>query len=286
MSRHPISITIDFERSGPDSTVAEARRAIEPLLDLLELRGASITFFVVGDIAGESSSLLRTIAAHGHEIGLHGLTHVPLEDLGPSIFDEQVTRGRRILEDAAGVSVTGFRAPYFSLTPRTMWAPEILSAGGFEYSSSVLPAWNPQYGFPGAPKRPYLWPSGLVELPSPVLGIGPIALPVLGGAYLRLAPWPLVKWAAQTARRHTAAWTYCHPYDFDVDEGYRRRPGESAVFSRLLFARRGKMLPRIDSLADDTSTTLVSIAGSLRKSGLLPVWPTQARTDRPSSCGQ
>lgn len=272
MTPKPITITIDFERSHPAATVDDARRAIEPLLAVLDQTATEITVFVVGEIARESAPLLKSISERGHEIALHGFTHTPLAALGPDRFREDLEQGKSILEETVGMRVAGFRAPYFSLTAKTLWAPSILAECGFEYSSSVLPVWNPQFGFPSAPKIPFLWPDELVELPSPVLAIGPAGLPVLGGAYLRLAPEFLVSWATKRAQRNDAGWTYCHPYDFDVDEPIRQRDGESKVFRWLLYSRRAQMLPRIQNFIAPPAGPLAEVSRSLRQSGNLITW--------------
>lgn len=272
MDHRPITITIDFERSHPAATVDDARRAIEPLLAVLDRTATEITVFVVGEIALESAPLLRTISERGHEIALHGFTHTPLEALGPDRFRKDLAQGKSILEETIGVTVAGFRAPYFSLTAKTLWAPSILKETGFEYSSSILPVWNPQFGFPNAPKNPFLWPDGLVELPSPVLAIGSAGLPLLGGAYLRLAPEFLVSWTAKRAQRNEAGWTYCHPYDFDVDEPIRQRDGESKFFTRLLYLRRGQMLPRIQKFTEPPAKPLSAVSRKLLNSGQLTTW--------------
>ena len=97
----------------------------------------------------------------------------------------------------------------------------MLGEVGFTYSSSVLPARNPLFGDPSLPATPFRWPNGLVELPCPVVRVGGVGLPYLGGVYLRALPEPA------SSRRPAAAsgtgqvlWIYCHPYDFDPGEPF------------------------------------------------------------------
>jgi len=42
----------------------------------------------------------------------------------------------------------------------------------------------------------------------PVFGVGPLRLPLLGGAYIRLVPRPVVALAASRSRRRQGQWTY------------------------------------------------------------------------------
>ncbi|WP_373071027.1 DUF3473 domain-containing protein [Gemmatimonas sp.] len=253
-------ITLDVENH---SVVGEPRRfaeALGPLLGALASRRLRATFFVVGSLAPSWRSELLDLVAQGHEVGLHGHQHRLLRDLGPTGTSDDLARGRDVLGEILGEPPIGYRAPYFGLTGETPWAPDLILEAGFEYSSSVLPAWNPQAGFPKAPRAPFRWANGLVEFPTPVFGAGPLAVPLLGGAYLRLAPSPLVHLAARQARRREGQWTYAHPYDFDVDEPFARYDGQSWLLARLLSLRRGLMLRRVLSVADTAARPLGELA--------------------------
>ena len=121
---------------------------------------------------------------------------------------------------------------------------------GFTYSSSILPGWNPLFGFPGLPRRPFTWPSGLAELPAPIVRVGPLALPVLGGTYLRVLPWPVVRAGLQDERLGPVPFTYCHPYDADPGEPYWVVPGTGRLLSPLLWYGRKRMLRRVGRLME------------------------------------
>ena len=242
------TFTVDVEDHGS----ARARDQTERLLDLLEEAGALGTFFVLDDVARNEPGLVAEIARRGHEVASHGHAHRPLAEEGPDRFRTGMAAARDRLADLTGTAPVGFRAPYFALTPAASWAPGILAELGFVYSASVLPAWNPLAGWPGAPRRPFLWPSGVLELPVPVARIGPVHLPFLGGMYLRwLPPWRLRgladRWAAEEAAGG-ALWSYCHPYDLDESEGLSLRPDAGAIGSLMLWLNRGPTLPRLTGL--------------------------------------
>ena len=256
-------LTLDVEdhHLGEEGHEPRFRQALEPLLELMSERNIRATFFVVGELASAWKVELGQLAALGHEIGLHGYTHRHLKSVGEHEFRDELRRGSAELADITGVAPIGFRAPYFSLTAKTPWAPTVLAEEGFRYSSSVLPAYNPQAGLPGAPKTPFRWASsGLVEFPAPVFGLGRAALPLLGGAYVRLAPRWLVSIAARRSATHPGSWTYVHPYDLDVGEPYHQLDGQSAVVARLLFARRHLMLDRVAGLCGADAGRLCDLA--------------------------
>ncbi len=257
-----IIFTLDLEDHRPDES-AELRfpAVTDALLDDLEKWGVIGTVFVVGEVVRDQPALVARVAARGHELALHGATHAPLPDVGPDKFAVVTAEAADRLAQTIQADVKGFRAPIFSLVHDSAWAPEILTELGFVYSSSVLPARNPLYGWPSAPDTPFLWPSGLIEIPSPVFGLGPVRMPLLGGTYLRVAPDPLVRWATKRAPTH--AWLYAHPYDFDPDEKRWVEPNVGRLGSRVLWWGRSRMKERVRRIVADSERRLVDVATSL-----------------------
>ena len=253
-----MSFTLDFEDLRTDPTVQEERvegvtRTILDRLRHLEIRG---TFFCVGDLASQYPDLMRQIVADGHELGVHGLHHIPNDLLGPERFRSDNAKAKEILSDFAGTEVTLYRAPQYSLIPSTAWVPEILTDLGFVASSSVLPARSPLYGWPGAPTTPFRWPSGLIELPSPVMSLGPLTIPFLGGTYLRLLPAVIRRRGIRLADPDTVLWSYCHPWEFDADEPFYVYEHGGWLVSRIGWLNRKGMMKRVEA-------TLRPVAGPM-----------------------
>jgi len=250
--RPALTFTLDLEdhraqREAPARYPAITR---ELLMWLAEL-GVRGTFFVVGEVAAAEPQLVREVAAHGHELALHSYDHKPLTQIKPARFRDDTVRGRAVLEDLIGQPVRGYRAPVFSLTPASRWAVAILAELGFNYSSSVLAAPHPLYGYPGVPSSPFTWPEGLLELPAPLASLGPWRLPYLGGFYLRYLPLPLIQWLRERAPRDDLPWTYCHPYDFDVDEPFTPIRDAALWVSMLLWCRRRGTRRKLARLMSD-----------------------------------
>jgi len=259
-----IVFTLDLEDHRPDNE-AELRfpAVTDSLLDDLDEWGTIGTFFVVGDVARDHPDLVARVAARGHEIALHGSRHVALPEIGEATFRTEVVDARDNISQITQQPVTGFRAPIFSLVPESAWAPAVLSEYGFTYSSSVLPARNPLYGWPGAPRDPFVWPGGLVELPCPVFGVGPLSLPLLGGTYLRVSPSPVTRWVARSGLGRSAAWLYAHPYDFDPAEKRWVVPEVGRLGSRVLWWGRSSMGERVRRLVSGSVTTMSELAASV-----------------------
>src|SRR5581483_8378867 len=112
--------------------------------------------YIVGEIARTHPALVRAIHEAGHEIGSHSWDHRRVHRFTPDSFREDLLRSKDALEQAAGVSVSGFRAPTFSVVRETGWAVDILAECGFEYDSSIFPVRHDRYGIPDAPRMPFL----------------------------------------------------------------------------------------------------------------------------------
>jgi len=258
-----IAFTLDLEDHRPDSSAELRFPAItDSLLDDLDSWGTTGTFFVVGDVADGHPDLVARVAARGHELALHGAHHVPLPGLGPDRFRSETSEAADRLSQLIQQPVAGFRAPIFSLVAESAWVPEVLDDLGFAWSSSVLPARNPLYGWPGAPTTAFRWPSGLIELPCPVFGFGPISLPLLGGTYLRASPGPLTRWAGRAGANRPGAWLYAHPYDFDPLEERWVVPEVGRLGSRVLWWGRSGMADRVHRLVAGSSVTMSDLAAS------------------------
>ena len=249
MASDRVTFTLDLEDHRPSSAAPERYPALtREVLDFLDARDVRGTFFVVGETAEARPELVREVAARGHEVGLHGWRHQPLTELDPDVFRADVTRGKALLEDLTGEPVLGFRAPTFSLVPESRWAVDVLADSGFTYSSSILPARSPLFGDPTLPATPFRWPSGLVELPCPVVRAGGVGLPYLGGVYLRALPGPASTAARRSVGREQLLWIYCHPYDFDPDEEFWVVPDAGRLGSRLLWYNRRRTFAKIEAM--------------------------------------
>jgi peptidoglycan-N-acetylglucosamine deacetylase len=188
----PVALTFSFDledhrpsgQPWPERFTEHTHR----VLDWADERAIRGTFFVVGSLAAANPALVAAIAGRGHEIALHHWDHVHLTEMTPAGFLADVTRGKAVLEDLIGAEVHGYRAPTASLVRSTVWATDQLAEAGYAYSSSVIPARNPLFGFEGLPLHPFRWASGLAEFPLHVGGFGPIRLPYMCGAYVRVLP--------------------------------------------------------------------------------------------------
>ena len=172
-------------------------------------------------MAKKNPALVRRSAAAGHEIACHGYGHVPAYQVGRRIFAEDARRGKAVLEEITGQSVTGFRAAGFSATEDTRWTFAEIKAAGYVYDSSVFPAHHAHGGMAASEVRPYVVPTAagdLFELPQSVVTILGRRVSLFGGGYLRLAPRPLIHWGiGRLQRAGRPLIVYVHPREIDPD---------------------------------------------------------------------
>lgn len=238
MDSHAIAIpnafTVDLEDwfQGLTSTNPQVDRwpefesrvvpATLQLLDLLHEYGVRATFFVLGYVADVHPGLVRQVRDAGHEIASHGYHHRFVYDMSPDEFTADLAQANRAIERAAGVHPTGFRAPYFSVNASTPWVFERVGAAGLDYDASVFPTRNMIYGYPGAPRFPYLvQDAGIMEYPASTIEVAKLPLPVSGGFYMRVLPFAFVRRALRRLNVNgQPAVMYVHPWELDVDQAY------------------------------------------------------------------
>ncbi len=215
--------------------------------------GVHGTFFTLGWIAERHPSLVRRIVAEGHELASHGHGHARVDQLGREAFRADVRRARQTLEDTGGVPIRGYRAPTFSIGPRTAWAHQVLEEEGYRYSSSVFPVRHDLYGDPAAPRFPYRPPGrdALQELPLTTLRLRGRNLPCAGGGYFRLMPYALFRLALRRYNRTEGrpGVFYFHPWE--IDPGQPHVPAASRLSRFRHRVNLGAMPDRLDRLLRD-----------------------------------
>jgi len=193
------------------------------LLRLLARRQTRATFYVLGWVAAGHPALVRDIRRDGHEIGCHSHWHRLVYEQTEHEFRDDLRQARDAIGEAAGIDVTAYRAPSFSITTRSAWALDILREEGFLVDSSIFPIRHDRYGVPNLNPSPHKNPlgrEGLWEVPPSVVSWGPLRVPVAGGGYFRLFPEGLTRrWHERLARRHERPLVfYIHPWELDPDQ--------------------------------------------------------------------
>ena len=252
---HALSDVIAPESWGTFSPLVEQNT--NKILAVLQSRGVVATFFCLGWVARRHPDLIRHIHSLGHEIACHGYSHQVIYNQDRQSFREDVEKAKKILEDIIGEQVIGYRAPTYSITKKTLWALEILEELGFRYDSSIFPIFHDNYGIPDAPRLPHKIPGrSLAEFPISTLKIGGCNLPISGGGYFRLLPYPITKMALSSLEKRNEPFIfYIHPWEFNPD--IPRMPGMSFLSRFRTYIGITRTAARFSHLVTDFAFTTV-----------------------------
>jgi polysaccharide deacetylase family protein (PEP-CTERM system associated) len=213
-----------ISRDDWDNCPLRVEKNTQCLLDLFDERQVKATFFVLGWVAERARGLVEEIAMRGHEVASHGYSHQLVYNQRPEVFREETLRSKALLEDIIQAPVRGYRAASYSITGRSLWALDILAEAGFEYDSSIFPVHHDRYGIPDAPRFPYrqTTPNGqsLVEFPLTTVRVFGYKLPIAGGGYFRLYPYPVTRAGLKLVnnRDKMPFIFYLHPWEIDTDQ--------------------------------------------------------------------
>lgn len=141
-----IALTFDFDGIAPWLQVATSSPSfisrgefgpigVERIRGALDEFGIKGTFFTPGHTAIAYPDSVEALVGDGHEIGHHGWVHEALSPLSESEEQSVIERGIKALESVADIVPTGFRAPVFDLSSRTV---DLLVKYGFSYDSSMM----------------------------------------------------------------------------------------------------------------------------------------------------
>jgi len=197
--------------------VPRIERNTDLILEALSFKGLRATFFCLGWVAKNHSNVIKRIHAAGHDIGSHSYSHQLITEQGYDQFRQDLSRSISVLEELTGSKIRAYRAPGFSMTPKTLWAIDALVENGIEIDSSVFVSTRAHGGF--AKFRSFepclIRREGMVlkEFPLVPGRVAGKTLAFSGGGYFRLLPY------FQTRRMYSRSdyvMSYFHPRDFDA----------------------------------------------------------------------
>ena len=146
MAKHLVCIGFDFDAvsgfisRGLTSPTPMSRGEFGPvavprILDLLRRYEVPATWFVPGHTLETYPKECSLVAEAGHEIGHHGWTHVPPNDLTREQEEEGLVRGNEQIRKLTGKNARGYRSPSWDLSENSV---ELLLKHGFFYESSMM----------------------------------------------------------------------------------------------------------------------------------------------------
>lgn len=107
---HPSQLALTFD-DGPNPA------ATPQLLEVLARHHVPATFFLIGDFVLREPTLTREIAAAGHAIGNHTMTHPFLPRRSATRIHDELARCNDAIEATLGRKVELFRPPHGARSP-------------------------------------------------------------------------------------------------------------------------------------------------------------------------
>ena len=239
-----------IDRGSWTSLDDRVERNCDRILEMFAAADVHATFFTLGWVAQRHGNLMRRIVDAGHELASHGWDHERVFRFDRASFTADLERSRKVLEDASGQRITGYRAPSFSIDQRTPWAYMALAEQGFAYSSSVAPISHDHYGWPEAPRfafKPLPW-SDLIEIPVTTAHFGGRRLAAGGGGFFRVLPYAFSRWAIRQVNDtdQRPAVFYFHPWEIDPQQP--RVTGASLRSKVRHYTNLGVMAQKLEQL--------------------------------------
>ncbi len=242
-----------IDRGSWTSLDDRVERNCERILEMFAAADVQATFFTLGWVAQRHGALMRRIVDAGHELASHGWDHERVFRFDRDTFAADLERSKKVLEDASGAAVTGYRAPSFSIDQRTPWAYMALAEQGFAYSSSVAPISHDHYGWREAPRfafKPLPW-ADLIEIPVTTAHFAGRRLAAGGGGFFRVLPYGFSRWAIRQVNEQDRrpAVFYFHPWEIDPQQP--RVTGASLRSKVRHYTNLGVMAEKLEQLLDD-----------------------------------
>ena len=143
---HLVTISFDFDAmSGfiargmtsptPISRGEFGALAIPRILALLAKYRVQSSFFIPGHTLETYPAQCRQIFDAGHEIGHHGWTHLPPNDMTREKEEEGLVRANESIRKLTGHHARGYRSPAWDLSPHSV---ALMLEHGFFYDSSMM----------------------------------------------------------------------------------------------------------------------------------------------------
>jgi peptidoglycan/xylan/chitin deacetylase (PgdA/CDA1 family) len=131
----PDEIALTYDDGPNDETTKR-------LLEVLALHQVHATFFLIGDFVRQRPALVRSIAAAGHIVGNHTMTHPWLSWQSAARIRQELAGCNALLEDTLGAPVRFFRAPHGARRPVVLQTARELGLTAVQWNITAFD-WNP-----------------------------------------------------------------------------------------------------------------------------------------------
>lgn len=240
-----------FQNSDCEKSQNVLDEGTKNFLSILDEENITATFFVVGDRIVSSLELLKEIQSRGNEISAHSFNHI--RPLAQSIreFQKDALEVKNELKEHLELDEVGYRAPCFSIDKDRYSQLQLL---GYKYDSSKINAGlHPLYGELQMTSSRTGWnnvyeENGFYEFELPTVKFLSKNIPISGGGWLRILPWPIFQYLFKKfIKDSNTFFFFIHPFELTPKD--ISLPKDTNFLTRLRFSiGRKKALSRTQKL--------------------------------------
>ena len=226
---------------------------LQTFIKIIDKHNIKASFFIVGELIQTLKKTIVKLDVDGHDIGLHSYGHRrPVEqDLEEFIHDTK----RSVLEMTSILPTNsfGYRSPCFALDRVRL--DEIVNLGLKYDASKITQKEHPLYvnldlkGFEEQEKDIYVKDSFKVYEVSTIKFLG-VNIPIAGGGYLRIIPWPLYLWLLKRyLKESTFINFFIHP--FELSDASFELPEDTPYLTKFRYNyKRNKVEKRLNLIIE------------------------------------
>jgi polysaccharide deacetylase family protein (PEP-CTERM system associated) len=194
------------------------------LLESLARMNITATMFIPGYIAQRFPRLVKEIGQAGHEVGSHGCAHMVAERLQKKGFREDASMSKKMLEDLLSAEVSIYKAPEWSITPRTPWAYDELISVGYRIDNTAQPSLLKFLGRQPQDMVPFTYKDSLTVIPVTSCRLLWRDIPFNGGLFCAYVPVTIQTYYYRRLNQKGIPFNYyCHPFEIHP-QGTNRHP--------------------------------------------------------------
>jgi peptidoglycan/xylan/chitin deacetylase (PgdA/CDA1 family) len=226
---------------------------LDIFINIIDKHNIKASFFIVGELIKTLRERILDLNMKGHDIGLHSYYHKrPVEqNLNEFVKDtkDTISEMKAILPNNS----FGYRSPCFAIDRERL--NEVIDLGIKYDASKITQKEHPLYvnldldGFEKLEKDIYKKKSFKVFEISTIKFLG-VNIPIAGGGYLRIIPWPLYIWLLKKyLKKSTFINFFIHP--FELSRRNFELPKNTPYLTKFRYSyKRNKVEKRLNKIIE------------------------------------
>mgnify|MGYP006090258771 CR=1 FL=1 len=226
---------------------------LHTFIKIINKHNIKASFFFVGELIGSLKKIIKKLDEEGHDIGLHSYYHKrPIEqNINEFIIDTKETLLE--MKSILPKNSYGYRSPCFAIDRKRL--DELIKLGIKYDSSKITQKEHPLYvnldlnGFKKQEKDIFKKDHFKVFEVSTIKFLG-INIPIAGGGYLRIIPWPIYIWLLKRYLKNSKFVNFfIHP--FELSTVYFELPKNASFLTKLRYNyKRNKVEKRLNKIIE------------------------------------